>query len=65
MSDVMPTPAQPGTARLIRFFRIVRHPWRWAIGACFICGTLLLFDDPRFMGNAEGFCWYHGEDGSR
>ncbi len=48
-----------------RFFRIVRHPVRWAFGACFICGALMLFDDPRLIGNGNGFCWTHGEDGAR
>jgi hypothetical protein len=49
---------------MARWLLIVRHPVKWLVGACFICGRLMLFDDPRLIGNAHGFCWYHGERGS-
>lgn len=50
---------------MTRLRLILRHPIRWAFGACFICGELMLFDGPQhFIGNAHGFCWHHGECGS-
>lgn len=50
---------------MARLFLIIKHPYRWAMGACFICGELMLFDGPQqFIGNSEGFCYYHGTAGS-
>ncbi len=49
---------------LRRALLILRHPFRWTFGACFICGTLMYFDECRLVGNARGFCYYHGESGS-
>lgn len=47
-----------------RYLLILRHPLRWALGQCFVCGSYMFFDDARFIGNHHGFCWYHGTAGS-
>jgi len=50
---------------MLRFFKICRHPLRWMMGSCFICGELMLFEPPvPIIGNKRGFCYTHGTSGS-